>query len=112
MARRGLSPCFWHWVILLLVLAAIVKDIFLRNYLTLGLSGNLLHKLYYAAEHGLALIEFLFLFLCANEHELGVLLSGATLHLDQGAYGLDLVQADDLVAGRDIEAFLYNICRN
>lgn len=70
MSSRGLSPSLRHWVILLRIFAAESKDVAFRCHLTLSLSRNLLHELDDAAEHGLTLIELIFLLLSAYEDEL------------------------------------------
>ena len=95
--------------VFLLLLSSELQDMHLRNDLTLSFGRNFLHEIYHSVKHGLVLLEGVKFFPGANEDEFGVLLSGSSFHLDEGFDSQELVQADDLIAGRDIEAFLNDI---
>ena len=95
-----------------MLLASDAEHIALRHDLSLRLGRDLLHEVDDAHEHGLALLECFLLLVGADKDKLGILLAGTTFHLDQSPHGLNLIQADHLVASGDIQALLHHISRN
>lgn len=97
-----------RWQLLLLFL----DDCLVGQQLLARAARDPLHELDYSFEGLLVFLDLGVLLLRAEEYELGLLLSGSALHLDERLDCEQFVQTDHLVASRHVQALLHHVRRN